>query len=120
MFVHLHPRYRVNYLVVETIVLPLVDSKDGQRSHVDCTDNEQQQVNYVKYDVEGSEYEAIKGSLKIIQTHSPTLLVSLYHRSEDLYKLPLLVKELNPSYKLYLRKLRYVPAWDLNLYAVKG
>ena len=75
---------------------------------------------YVKYDVEGSEYEAIMGSVKTIQAHSPALLVSLYHRSEDLYKLPLLIKELNPEYRLYLRKLRYIPAWDLNLYAVKG
>ena len=33
---------------------------------------------------------------------------------------PLLIKELNPEYRLYLRKLRYIPAWDLNLYAVKG
>ena len=75
---------------------------------------------YVKYDVEGSEYEALMGSKKTIAEYSPTLLVSLYHRSEDLYKLPALVKELNVGYKLYLRKLRYIPAWDLNLYAKKG
>ena len=72
---------------------------------------------YIKYDVEGSEYEALMGSRKIISEYSPRLLVSLYHRSEDMYKLPLLVNQLNPSYKLYLRKLRYIPAWDLNLYA---
>ena len=75
---------------------------------------------YIKYDVEGSEYEALWGSKKTISEYSPTLLVSLYHRSEDLYKLPLLVKELNPGYKLHLRKFRYIPAWDLNLYAKKG
>lgn len=75
---------------------------------------------YIKYDVEGSEYEALMGSKETIAKHSPKLLVSVYHRSEDLYKLPLLVKELNPDYRLYLRKLRYIPAWDLNLYALKG
>lgn len=75
---------------------------------------------YIKYDVEGSEYEALMGSAGIISKYSPKLLVSLYHRSEDMYKLPLLVKRLDPDYKLYLRKLRYIPAWDLNLYAVKG
>ena len=75
---------------------------------------------YIKYDVEGSEYEALIGSRETIQKYSPKLLVSVYHRSEDLYKLPLLVKELSPEYKLYLRKLRYIPAWDLNLYALKG
>ena len=75
---------------------------------------------YIKYDVEGSEYEALIGSRETIQKYSPKLLVSVYHRSEDLYKLPLLVKELCPEYRLYLRKLRYIPAWDLNLYALKG
>ena len=75
---------------------------------------------FIKYDVEGSEYEAILGSRQIITSYSPTLLVSAYHRSEDLYKLPILLKTLCPSYRLYLRKLRYIPAWDLNIYALKG
>ena len=75
---------------------------------------------YIKYDVEGSEFEALMGSRKIIAEYSPKLLVSVYHRSEDLYRLPLLLKELNKDYRLYLRKLRYIPAWDLNMYALKG
>ncbi len=73
---------------------------------------------YIKYDVEGSEKEALLGSRKTIQKHAPKLLVSAYHRSEDLYSLPILIKKLNPSYKLYLRKLPYIPAWDLNIYAI--
>lgn len=73
---------------------------------------------YVKYDVEGSEKEAILGSKKTIQSYRPKLLVSLYHRSEDLFALPLLLKELTPDYDFYLRKLPYIPAWDLNLYAI--
>ena len=76
-------------------------------------------VDYIKYDVEGSEKEALIGSKNTIQMHSPKLLVSLYHRSEDLFVLPELVKELNPDYSLYLRRFPYIPAWDLNLYAVK-
>ena len=76
-------------------------------------------VDYIKYDVEGSEYEALMGSTKTIAEFAPTLLVSAYHRSEDLFKLPLLLHQLNKEYKIYLRKLRYIPAWDLNLYAVK-
>ncbi len=76
-------------------------------------------VDYIKYDVEGSEKEALLGSKNTIQNHSPKLLVSLYHRSEDLFALPELVKELNPNYSLYLRRFPYIPAWDLNLYAIK-
>ena len=76
-------------------------------------------VDYIKYDVEGSEREALIGSQKTIEKYSPALLVSLYHRSEDLFELPLLVHKLNPDYKLYLRRMTYIPAWDINLYAVK-
>ena len=76
-------------------------------------------VDYIKYDVEGSEREALLGSAQTIKAHAPTLLVSLYHRSEDLFALPELVKELNAGYSLYLRRFPYIPAWDLNLYAIK-
>ena len=73
---------------------------------------------YIKYDVEGSEEKALLGSAKTIATHRPKLLVSLYHRSEDLYALPLLLSDLAKDYQFYLRKLPYIPAWDLNLYAI--
>ncbi len=79
-----------------------------------------QRVDYIKYDVEGSEREALIGSRQSIALYLPTLLVSLYHRNEDLFALPLLVKELFPQYKgYYLRRARGIPAWDLNLYVTK-
>ena len=80
-------------------------------------DNATSKADLIKYDVEGLEYEAILGSKNLIKKGSD-LIVSLYHKSEDIYKLPLLVKSLNPSFKLYLRRLPYIPAWDLNLYAI--
>ena len=76
-------------------------------------------ADFIKYDVEGLEYDALMGSKRIIENYSPDLLVSMYHKSEDMYILPLLVHSLNPTYKLYLRRLPYIPAWDLNLYAIK-
>ena len=75
-------------------------------------------LDYIKYDVEGAEAEALIGSRHIIERDTPALLVSAYHRSADLFRLPLLVHELNPRYKLYLRRMAGVPAWDINLYAV--
>ena len=76
-------------------------------------------IDYIKYDVEGAETEALLGSRAIIEHDAPALLVSAYHRSADLFRLPLLVHELNPDYRLYLRRMAGVPAWDINLYAVK-
>ena len=77
-------------------------------------------VDYIKYDVEGSEREALDGSLNTLTKHAPTLLVSLYHRSEDLFALPLHIKAIAPHYQgFYLRRMRGIPAWDINLYVTK-
>ena len=75
-------------------------------------------LDYIKYDVEGAEAEALLGSRRIIERDTPALLISAYHRSADLFRLPLLVHELNPAYKLHLRRMAGVPAWDINLYAI--
>ncbi len=75
-------------------------------------------VDYIKYDVEGCEKEALDGSKSTILRYRPRLLVSVYHRSEDIFALPMQVKELCPDYKLYLRRYKYIPAWDLNLVCV--
>lgn len=76
-------------------------------------------IDYIKYDVEGSEMQAILGSANIIKKFSPELCVSLYHRSEDIFLLPALIHHLNSNYKLYLRRGTYLPAWDINLIATK-
>ncbi len=76
-----------------------------------------ERVDYIKYDVEGSEREALLGSAETIRRFYPRLLVSLYHRNEDLFDLPQLIREAYPAYtKFYLRRFRGIPAWDLNLY----
>lgn len=77
-------------------------------------------VDYIKYDVEGSEQEALTGSRESIAAHIPTLMISLYHRSEDLFAIPLRIRREFPDYKgFYLRRFGGVPAWDLNFYVTK-
>ena len=93
---------------VEVQAMPLDRVLDGSR------------VDYIKYDVEGSEREALDGSIQTLTAHVPTLLVSLYHRSEDLFALPLHIRKIAPHYKgFYLRRMRGIPAWDINLYVTK-
>lgn len=88
---------------IEVTALPLDTLLDGHP------------VDYIKYDVEGAEKEALIGSRQTILSHHPKLLVSLYHRTEDLFAIPLQIHGMNPAYRLYLRRYPYVPAWDLNL-----
>ena len=68
---------------------------------------------FIKFDVEGQELSAIKGGVNVIKKH-PKMLVSAYHRSEDIFTIPLAVNEINKNYKIYLRHLPYIPAWDTN------
>ena len=71
----------------------------------------------IKMDVEGFEREAIWGAALTIAHYAPKMMVSLYHRNEDIFEIPLLIKKLNPSYKLFIRHQLYIPAWETNLYA---
>ena len=76
-------------------------------------------VDYIKYDVEGSELQALEGSAETIKKYSPDMLVSLYHKSEDIFLLVNYIADNFKDYKLYLRRLYCLPAWELNLYAIK-
>lgn len=77
-------------------------------------------IDYIKYDVEGAEREALIGSENVIVRDHPTLLISLYHRSRDIFELVNLVSETYPEYSLYLRRLKCLPAWEIDLIAVKN
>ena len=69
-------------------------------------------IDFIKMDVEGAELDAVKGGIKTISEQKPQLRIACYHRSEDLWKLPLEILKIRPDYKLYLRHLPHVPAWD--------
>ena len=77
-----------------------------------------EKVDYIKYDVEGAELQALDGASAIILRDHPSMLVSLYHRSCDVFSLPLKLLSSYPFYKLYLRRLHCIPAWELDLLLV--
>lgn len=75
-------------------------------------------VTYIKFDVEGLEKEALTGSSETIKRCKPKMLVSCYHRSEDIFTLPLLVKSIRDDYHVYIRHNPYIPAWDTQFYFI--
>lgn len=75
-------------------------------------------VSLIKMDVEGAEQQALDGARTTLGRYRPKLFVACYHREEDLFELPFKIRELNDSYRIYLRKHPYIPAWELNLFAV--
>ena len=92
----------------EQVSMLAIDSIDGGK------------IDYIKYDVEGAEAEALFGSKNTILNHSPALLVSLYHRSRDVFALVNYVRSSYPDYSLYLRRLKCLPAWEIDLICIKN
>ena len=60
-------------------------------------------ITIIKADIEGFEQEALKGAINHIKNDHPKLLIYVYHKNEDLWKIPKMIKEMDPTYKFYLR-----------------
>lgn len=60
-------------------------------------------VTYIKFDIEGAEYEALIGAKNLIKQKQPRLAVSVYHKAEDILKLFNLIISINDKYNIYLR-----------------
>jgi FkbM family methyltransferase len=58
---------------------------------------------YIKMDVEGAELDALTGSRCLIQRYRPVLAICVYHRQNDLWKLPQFIRALDENYSLFLR-----------------
>lgn len=60
-------------------------------------------VTLIKMDIEGAEMDALRGAIKTIRRCRPKLIISAYHKRDDLFEIPLLIHEIAPDYKLYFR-----------------
>lgn len=77
---------------------------------------EKQKISWLKADVESFEFDMLKGAANVIKRDKPLLSISIYHNAEDLFDIPLLISELDPSYKLSVRHHTYEYS-DTVLYA---
>lgn len=95
-------------------------SEKGVEIEAVCVDSicEDKTVTYIKADVEGAEKEMIEGAKTTLKNQKPKLNVALYHRSEDIFSIPLQIAKINPGYKFHIRRHPYIPCWDMNLYCV--
>lgn len=69
-------------------------------------------VSIIKYDTEGFELEALEGSRETIKRYSPRLILSSYHKIDDLWVLPRKVLSISDNYNFLFRKTIAFPYWD--------
>lgn len=57
----------------------------------------------IKMNIEGSEIAALNGARKTIERYRPVLAISGYHKTWDLWEIPMLIKNIMPEYHLFMR-----------------
>ncbi|MBN7772621.1 FkbM family methyltransferase [Clostridium aminobutyricum] len=70
---------------------------------VKVDDDIEEDVTFIKMDIEGGEEEALLGCLEKIKKNHPKLALSVYHNHKDLWKLARIIYEADPSYNFYIR-----------------
>lgn len=58
---------------------------------------------FIKFDLEGAELEALEGAKETIKKWKPKMAISIYHKNEDIFEIPLYLMDIMPTYKFYLR-----------------
>jgi FkbM family methyltransferase len=60
-------------------------------------------VTYIKMNIEGSEVQALEGARHTIAREQPRLAIAGYHKTRDLWEVPLKILEIHPNYRFSLR-----------------
>ena len=71
----------------------------------------------LKMDIEGAELDALRGAEELIRRGRPRLAICVYHRPDDLWRIPMFVRDLDLSYDFYLRS-HALFGFDVVMYAV--
>jgi FkbM family methyltransferase len=65
-------------------------------------------VSFLKFDPNGNVIiGCLIGASNTISLHKPKIIAGIYHSIENIYKIPKILLDLNPSYKIYIRHLAF-------------
>jgi FkbM family methyltransferase len=86
------------------IVDSQIDNLQASSISIDTLVQEKEisKIDFIKMDVEGSELKALQGAEKTIQKFKPKLAISIYHKNEDFYEIPLYINSLALGYEFYI------------------
>jgi FkbM family methyltransferase len=86
-----------------SFISDIFDQEKGQISEVisidEFVDEKDLEVGLIKLDVEGYELDTILGAEKTIKRFKPVMIVSIYHRGQDFFEMPKIIKKFVPEYR---------------------
>jgi len=91
--------------IAESGLLGFGENYHSQLIDVTSIDNStDHDATFIKFEVEGSEMEALQGSIISITKNKPKLAIAIYHKPEDLLLIPNYIKNLSLNYKIGFRQ----------------
>lgn len=98
----------IHYLNMDT-GMASIEPKDGfEKIKTVCIDDVVKEekiddLELIKMDIEGGEYNALLGAIKTIKRFRPILYIPIYHLQSDLYLIPKLLKDLDLKMEFKLK-----------------
>ena len=113
----------INSLITDTCGIAHINQGKGRGVHeqktgtdITCTTIDSiidgRKTAIIKFDVEGNELKALKGAVNTISDQKPVLHIACYHRSSDLFEIPLFVSSIRNDYRIYMRHRKHLLNWD--------
>lgn len=95
----------INYLFDKETSSSITDLSGNDVVKIEKLDNLfiNNKVDLIKMDIEGAEVKALQGGEFLIKNNCPQLAICVYHRLSDLWEIPVMIHNMVPKYKLYLR-----------------
>jgi len=97
-------------------VLPMAPSADQTKMYELDEFFQNRELDLIKMDTEGCEMNILRSGAGIISARKLKLAISIYHRFEDLFNIPLYLKQLVPDYKIAVRHHNPVTSEETILY----
>ena len=89
----------------DDVTLIRVAPKENKEEWLDAVriDDEKETPTFIKIGATGNEKDVITGCRKTIKKHSPKLAICLHHSYSNIWRIPSMIYEIKPDYKLYMR-----------------